>query len=105
MPSSPFVFDLDSLGASAALLLTFALIVVLTVVLFGVGVVGWALGLLQGLIQVSVGTGFRVWQRLLSWAGWAELLLLVVALLAVGIPWGGHSAIPPLLCGLALLFL
>jgi hypothetical protein len=88
MPSSPFVLDVDSLGASAVLLLTFALIVVLAGVLFWVGVVGWALGLLQGVIQVSVGSGFRVWQRLLSWAGWAELLLFVVALLAVGIPWG-----------------
>jgi hypothetical protein len=105
MPNSSFVFDIDSLGASAVLLLTFALVLVLAGVLFWIGVVGWALGLLQRAIQLSVGTGFQVWQKLLAWAGWPQILLLVIGLLAVSLPWGASTAVRPLGGGLTLLFL
>ena len=100
-----YLFDLDRLGASRLLLLTFLGIGLLAGFLFWIGLVGWVLRGVSVLIRAGVRAGFRVWRLLLSWAAWPVLLGLVAVTLTVGV-WG-ERLVPGLaiVCGAGLLLI
>jgi HEAT repeat protein len=102
MPSGHPV-DLDQLGHSRLLLLTYGVLGVVAWFLYWIGLLGWVVGLVGAAMRWSIRAGFLLWQRLLAWANWPRYLGLVFALLVLGLI--GRHLIPglPLLCGVALL--
>ncbi len=48
------------------------------------GLLGWALGLFGRVTRWAVRSGFRVWERSLSWANWWVYLVLALVLLTTG---------------------
>jgi HEAT repeat protein len=105
MPRTSYLFDLDQLGASWLLLLSFLEVGIAAWFLVWIGVVGWVLKLVGMAVRATVRAGFWLWRLLLSRLDWPVFLGLVLAVLWLGIV--GRSAFPALAvgCGTALLFL
>src|SRR5690348_11951065 len=105
-PGRPrFLFDLDRVGASYLLLLTFAGLGLSAGVLFWLGVVGVVLRAVQVVIQSGVRAGFRLWARLLASASWPWFLALALALVMLGLVLRPVLPFMAVVCGTALLFL
>jgi HEAT repeat protein len=102
MPLARFTLDLDALGAAQSLLLGIAGIGLLAGVLAWLGILGWLVGLVQSAVHAIIRAGFALWRRLLGWAPWPVLLLLIVALLAAGAEEEPERPGAALACGLGL---
>ena len=94
----------DPQDSSTLVLISMAVVVVAGLLLFKLGFIRWALGLLGVVVRFGIRTGFHLWRRLFAWADWPRLLAVVGGLLIVG--WLGGLPFPWLavLCGAALLF-
>jgi HEAT repeat protein len=84
MANSTWVFELDQSRLDYAVLGGLALLGLGAWLLAHLGLLGRAVGLLGGAIRGGVRQGFRLWERLLSWAPWPIFLTLAVALLLAG---------------------
>jgi HEAT repeat protein len=103
---------LEHLTSSELILTSFLVLGVLVALLAWVGVLGWLVRLVGGVLRVVVTAGFVLWRWLLSWLPWPLFLLVVLALLGFG--W--RASLPgwfdpvvrawaALACGLILLLL
>ena len=84
MPST-WLIRLDQTLSSYSILLALVGVILVAGVLHQSGLLGWALGLFGRATRWAVRSGFRVWERWLSWASWWVTLLLAVALLTAGV--------------------
>ncbi len=100
-----YLLDLDRLGSSYLLLLSFLVLGVVAGLLFWVGWVGMALQFVQAIVRAGIQRGFRWWQRLLAWAHWPLFLGMVLVLLVVGGVAGGPVPGLAVACGAILFFL
>jgi HEAT repeat protein len=96
--------DLADFEPSSVILGTLAGIVVLTVLLYFSGALGILIRLISTLLRVSITSGFKVWQRSLSWAPWPVFLVLTLGLLVLGLHLvDTHPALTALLAAVPLL--
>jgi HEAT repeat protein len=102
---SAAIFRPEPLDSTNLLLLTLVGLLVLTGILFQVGVLGRILGFVFGLLGGAVRRGFQLWRRLLSWASWPIYAGLVIGLLAIGLRQEEEMPALAILCSLALLFI
>jgi HEAT repeat protein len=72
-------------------------------ILYGVGLIGWALRAVGLVIRIAVREGFRLWERLLAWATWPLFLAIVFGFIFVGGVLGGWSPGLRILCALAVM--
>jgi HEAT repeat protein len=87
------------------ILLAFAGTGLLAGVLYLTGVLGWILRLLSGTIRRSIGAGFWLWKRWLSWAHCTVFLLLVFTLLGFGLWYGRDNPLGEFLAGTILVLM
>jgi HEAT repeat protein len=100
-----WLIDLDRTGLDYMVLLTLALLALTAYLLFRVGAVGWALRHVGRLVRGGIRLGFRLWERLLSWAAWPLFLAITLALLVVGGTLAGSLPAVTIACAGALLFM
>jgi HEAT repeat protein len=104
-PSS-WLIDPEQFRSSTLLLLTFVALGLIAGVLYFLGVIGAVLGLVGFLVRTGIRTGFRVWERYLSWMPWPVFLAAQVLLLWLGVVAGPLPvitvvvAVVPLVVGL-----
>ena len=75
---------LDQTLSSYSILATLVAVGLLVGLLDQIGLLGWALDLFGRVTRWAVRSGFRAWERCLTWANWWVYLLLALALLTVG---------------------
>src|SRR4051794_14564048 len=99
-PPSWFL-DLDHVDSSYLVLFSLAALALAGGLLVYFGLLGWAFRAVGFVVARAVRKGFRLWERLLSWATWPLFLAIALTFLLVGAAAGG--LIPGLraLCGLA----
>jgi HEAT repeat protein len=100
-----WLIELDRTGLDYTVLLTLLLVVLAAGLLFRVGAAGWALGHLGRLVRGGIRLGFRLWERLLSWAPWPLFLAVVLGLLGLGALVAGSLPALAIACALLPLFM
>ncbi|WP_439621285.1 HEAT repeat domain-containing protein, partial [Gemmata sp.] len=80
----PWLVRLDHRSSSYSILATLVVVALVVAVVYQSGLLGWALGLFGRLTRWGVRTGFRVWERALSWADWTVYAGLSAGLLVLG---------------------
>jgi HEAT repeat protein len=83
-PRGAVLTALDRLHSSYAILISLVAIAVLALVLHQLGVIGFVVRAVSAAVRGGTAAGFRVWERLFSWAPWPLFLALVLLLLAAG---------------------
>ena len=99
--ASNWLIDPEQVRSSTLLFLALIGIGLLAGLLYFAGVIDWLVWLAGAVIRGGTRTGFRVWERFLSWASWPLFLGTQLALLTVGAL--GAGAVPGLtvVCALA----
>ncbi len=100
-----WLIDLDQIHSSYLLLATLAVLALAAGILIWVGLLGWLFRVLGFLVGVSIGKGFRLWERLFSWASWPRFLAVVLGFLILGGVGGGLVPGLRILCGLVPLLM
>ena len=105
MNQADFVMRLDHLSSSYLIILGLLLVVIAAGFLFRIGLIEWAVDVFARSVRSSVRRGFRLWQRLFSWASWPTFLSLVLTSLLVG--WWAYRHLPvvTVVCALIPLFM
>jgi HEAT repeat protein len=103
MGSAGWFVRLEQTQTSYLLLLTLAGIGVLVGLLYSVGVVGRALGLLGHVVRGAIENGFLLWERSFGWASWQLFLIIVCGILLLSGLAGGHWPALRIMGGLATL--
>lgn len=83
-PRGAVLTALDRLHSSYAILISLVAIAVLALVLHQLGAIGFVVRAVSAAVRGGTAAGFRVWERLFSWAPWPLFLALVLILLAAG---------------------
>ncbi|QJX00524.1 HEAT repeat domain-containing protein [Frigoriglobus tundricola] len=81
---------LDQEVSSYSILVSLVVVALLAGAIERSGLLGWALGLFGSFTRWGIRTGFRVWERCLSWATWWVYLVATLVLITVG-ALVGHS--------------
>jgi HEAT repeat protein len=105
MPTQSFVLDLDQIGSAYSVLLSFVALAALAGLLVWIGIVGRVVALASLLVQTITATGFRLWERCLSWAPWPVYVAMVAAILSLELLEARTVAPLGLICGVLALFL
>ena len=105
MGGVPSSLRLDQLDSSALVLVCVAVLAAATVILWKVGLIGWAVRLFGVLVRAAIHIGFVLWKKLFAWADWPRFLAGVVGLLALGLAGGSKLPWLAVLSGAALLFM
>jgi HEAT repeat protein len=103
--TSKWFVELDRVHSSYLLLAGLASVAITAFLLHRVGVIGAVLQVVGILVRLGIGQGFRLWERLLSWASWKLFLALVIGFLVTGIWAGGTWPVLKVGLGLAPLFM
>lgn len=98
------LIDLDRIGSSYSLLLSFLALGLIAAALYAVGLVTLVLRCFQGLVRFGLSRGFRLWQALFAWAHWPLLLALILALIGLGAFAGEQFPWLAIACGIGLSF-
>ncbi|MDB5391562.1 MAG: repeat-containing protein [Planctomycetaceae bacterium] len=95
-----FLVRLDQLSSSYLVLLFLAGVGLVAGCLLFIGLIGWAVGVFGQFVRQSIRQGFRLWERLFSWATWDVFLWVVLGCLFVG--WAASRLLPvlTLICAL-----
>jgi hypothetical protein len=103
--TTDWLIRLDRVNTSLLLLATLAGLGLLAGILYRIGLIGLVLRLVGLLVRDSIRRGFRLWERLLSWAGWGAFLAIVASFIVAG--WLGGGLVPGLrvVCGTIPLFM
>jgi HEAT repeat protein len=105
--ASPWLVAPEQFRSSTLLFLALAVLGLIGGLLYVSGIVGAVLWAASAVVRVGLRTGFRLWERLLSWAPWPLFLAVQLTLLAAGIAAETlpgltiACALPPLAMGLA----
>lgn len=97
--------DLVLTHSSYLLLATLVAIGVAAAVLHKIGLIGWALKVSGLVVRGGIRGGFRLWERLLSWASWPMFLSVVLSFLVLGAAGGGRTPALRVVAGAAPLFM
>jgi HEAT repeat protein len=98
-------FSLDHLISSYLLLAIFALIALLAILSYPIGLLGWLFRQIGALAKGCATLGFRVWRVLFSWAPWPVFLALVGALHYLAWSDGEYPNLRLILAALGLMFM
>ena len=85
VPEGDWLLPTGSVRPSTLILLSVAVVGLVAGALFKLVVVGRVLNLVGAVVRWGVKTGFRAWERGLSWAPWPVFAVTVAGLLAVGV--------------------
>lgn len=83
-PRETVLTALDRFTSSYAILLSLVAVAVLALVLHQIGAIALVLRAIGAFVRTAIASGFRVWERLFSWATWPVFLAVVLGLLAGG---------------------
>ena len=84
MRSPSWLIDLDQVHSSYLVLAALATLVLTAGFLFQVGLIKGIFRVVGFVVRGGIGKGFRVWERLFSWAPWPLFLAIVLASLGLG---------------------
>src|SRR5262249_29691004 len=85
MLCAQLTLDINEAEPSWVILGTLCSIVLLTVVLYFTGGLGFLVHVIGTLIQTTITRGFLVWRSLLAWARWPVFLAIVLGFLGMGL--------------------
>jgi HEAT repeat protein len=107
MFATSVILDLGALDPSSVILGSLLGLIVLAILLYFSGALGFLIGLVGTVLGAGITGGFAVWRRLFSWAPWPVFLGLTLGLLALGLHLGNTIpalaalvAVVPLLMGM-----
>ncbi len=105
MDASSWFARLEHVDTSYLLLAVLGGIILSGGILYQIGLIGWVLRLFGLVVRGCIRKGFRLWERLLAWASWAQFLAIVFGFLFMGGMAAGPWPSLRVLCGLVALFM
>lgn len=100
MSKDALLLRLDQLSSSYLVLLALVVVGLLAGLLLHLGVIGWGLRLFGTIVSESIRLGFRLWEKVFSWATWDIFLMVVVGCVFCGWLVSGLSPLLTLLFSL-----
>ena len=95
---------LDQLHTTYLILATLVLLLGVGWILHAIGLIEWLAAVFTRFIHIIIRSGFRLWERTLSWAGWVGLLAISMVMVAGG-SWLIEIGLPEIVVPMAGLLL